>query len=114
MIGQGNLSSVALVMSLSAFFLSLLVLLTPVDDYLAAATPESDDGTAAENNEFLGRATSLREEHPEQQLAPSFQHPLANSAALPWQHPALDWLSQDNSKLPSRPKTLYVFMSLQR
>jgi hypothetical protein len=42
---------------LRALLFCLLVLLTPVDDALARATPEpEDDATAAANNEFLADA----------------------------------------------------------
>ncbi len=56
---------------LKALLCCLLVLLTPVDDALARATPEpEDDARAAENNDFLMPAQAETAQQPSAAPAP--------------------------------------------
>jgi hypothetical protein len=89
------------------FLLGLLVLLTPVDDAWARATPEpDDDARAAANNDYLPRTA---DEAPRVLPAPSPgagpAHGTPGACAPP--APPSPWAS-------SLPDRLYLLMSLQR
>jgi hypothetical protein len=89
------------------FLCCLLVLLTPVDDAWARATPQPDDDAwAAENNDFLPpRVDELTPVPP----APA-PGPARSEAA-----PALNRLAVAPAiPAPSAPDRLYLLMSLQR
>jgi hypothetical protein len=85
----------------------LLVLLTPVDDAWARATPDpGDDAWAAENNEFL--APAARDTAPlPLQPAPG---PVRLDDATPHQPATAD----PTRSTVVRPARLYLLMSLQR
>jgi hypothetical protein len=94
--------------------LGLLVLLTPVDDAMALATPETDDDAlAAQNNHYLsmaaGQPTVLQ--HDQAPLPPTDQSRAAAQAT-----PPRPWVRQAGSLLAtlSGPELRYVFMSLLR
>jgi hypothetical protein len=85
----------------------LLVLLTPVDDAWARATPQpDDDAQATENNDYLPRTVD--------EPAPVPPAP-APGPALPGAAPARGGLTRAAALAgPFGPDLLYVLMSLQR
>ena len=91
-----------------AFLLCLLILLVPVDDAWARATPgPDDDARAAENNDFLIQAAT--EIVPQQDAAP------APTAARVVDQPRS--LVPTAARAPASPSghvRLYLLMSLQR
>jgi hypothetical protein len=84
----------------------LLVLLTPVDDAWARATPQPDDDAwAAENNDFLPRTAD--------DLAPAPAAP-APGACLPAAvRAAAGQTCASVLRAPSAPHPLYLLMSLR-
>jgi hypothetical protein len=90
-----------------AFLLCLLVLLVPVDDAWARATPGPDDDAAAvENDDFLIQATT--EVTPGQDVAPA-----PGAGRVPGDFAVPSWVAVPApSTLFSRP-LLYLFLSLR-
>ena len=94
--------------------LVLLVLLTPLDDAIALATPETDDDAlAVQNNEYLGATASQarvvqRDPAP---LPPADQSPAAERVPPPRR-----WARQAGALLATRsgPELRYLLMSLLR
>jgi hypothetical protein len=90
-----------------AFLLCLFVLLTPVDDAWARATPTPDDDAwAAENNDFLPQRTDEAAPRPPD-LAPGYVLKPAGTGARPPAVPPAPWVFLG-------PDPLYLLMSLQR
>jgi hypothetical protein len=90
---------------LTPFFLSLLVLLSPLDNLWARGTPDRDDDAAAANNDFLSRTADER------------------TALRPEPAPCVAWLppaaegprpATTSARSAFGPDRLYLLMSLRR
>ena len=90
-----------------AFLCCLFVLLTPVDDAWARATPQPDDDAwAAENNDYLlPRVDEVTRVPPAPEPGPAL-HEAAPAPGGPAVAPVLP--------APPAPDRLYLLMSLQR
>ena len=92
--------------------LCLLLLLTPLDDVAALATPDTDDDArATQNNDFLPRDRAEQPGASCRQAAEPCPGGVARPAAAgqPLRRP-----SAAPAAVPSGPDLLYVFMSLRR
>jgi hypothetical protein len=96
------------------FCLSLLVLLTPLDDALASGTPEVDDDVwAVQNDQFLVHV-ARKERHP-QRLLLFFPHPFSSqpTVATPTLSPG-GLQAEIHPPGLAGPDLLYTLMSFQR
>ena len=92
----------------NAFLLVLLVLLVPVDDARAQATPEpDDDAQAAENNDFLIPAAT--EVAPAQDVAPA-----PGAVRVPDDLAVPSWVAVPAPSTLFRRPLVYLLLSLRR
>jgi hypothetical protein len=87
-----------------AFLCCLFVLLTPVDDAWARATPHPDDAWAAANNDYLPRTADE---------APRVPPPRHGAGLLEGGTPAGGVAVAPVLPTPSPPDRLYLLMSLR-
>jgi hypothetical protein len=101
-------------MKMLCFSLILLVLLTPLDDALARATPEVDDDIlATQNDQFLAK-TANQTKPLQRELPPAPGRFSAQATIRPPASLSRPWRTEARLAVLFGPELLYALMSLQR